>query len=223
VSPARPPEGARPAARSAKGSPGTDIALPRTGWADLRRRLDAAAAALAQAEPGAEARARILNARARAIAREPAQPDSGDRLSVVEFTLAYERYAVATAWVREVVPLRELTPLPGAPAFVAGLINVRGRVVSVVDLKAFFELPPKGLPELNRVLIVAKQALEFGLLVDAVTGVGELRLQALQPALPTHTGLREDYLRGLTPERQVVLDLERILDDTRIVVRQAPP
>jgi len=124
--------------------------------------------------------------------------------------------------VREVVALRELTPLPGAPPFVAGLVNVRGRIVSVVDLKAFFELPSKGLPDLNRVLVVANDSLEFGLLVDAVAGVAQLPLDTLQPALPTLTGVRAEYLRGLTPDRRVVLDGARILGDPKIVVRQAP-
>lgn len=192
-------------------------------WAALHRRLALATDALLTNEPPVELRTRILRARARAIAREPVPAAHGeDRFSAVEFVMAYERYALATAYVREVVALREMTPLPGAPAFVAGLVNVRGRVVSVVDLKAFFELPAKGLPDLNRVLIVANERLEFGLLVDAVGGVCELDAAELQPALPTLTGVREEYLRGLTPERLVVLDAERILDDPRIVVRQAP-
>lgn len=194
----------------------------RVDWEGLKRRLAAAAESLAQTEPSAEARDRILRARAQAVARAPAAADSEDRLSVVEFMLGYERYALATAWVREVVALRDITPLPGAPAFVAGLISVRGRVVSVVDLKAFFDLPAKGLPELNRVLVVGNGDLEFGLLVDAVNGVSELRTRELQPALPTLTGVREEYLRGLDPERRVVLDAERILNDPRMIVRQTP-
>lgn len=190
-------------------------------WTVLHRRL-ARAAELTQPALGAETRGRVLRARAQAAAREPLpEVDIAASLQVVEFMMAYERYAIETAWVREVVALRELTPLPGAPAFVAGLVNVRGRIVSVVDLKAFFDLPPKGLPDLNRVLVVANDTLEFGLLVDAVAGVAQLPLDALQPALPTLTGVRAQYLRGLTPDRLAVLDGARILDDPKIVVRQA--
>lgn len=197
---------------------------PRFDWAQLHRRLARNAERLAEPVVSAETRLRVLRERARAAARESAADDDpAARIQVVEFLLAYERYAVETSWVHEVVALRDLTPLPGAPAFVAGLINVRGRIVSVVDLKVFFDLPAKGLPDLNRVLIVGNDTLEFGLLVDAVAGVAHLRLDQLQPALPTLTGVREEYLRGLTPERLAVLDAARILADPRIVVRQAPP
>jgi purine-binding chemotaxis protein CheW len=59
------------------------------------------------------------------------------RLEVVEFLLAQERYGIATRCVREVLPLVELTPLPGVPPFVLGIANVRGQIVSVLDLKRF--------------------------------------------------------------------------------------
>lgn len=193
----------------------------RIDWAQLHDRLAGAAAQLSYPLASAEARSRILRARALTAAREPESADTMARIQVVEFLMAYERYAVETRWVREVVALRDLTPLPGAPGFVAGLVNVRGRIVSVVDLKVFFDLPAKGLPDLNRVLVVSNDAIEFGLLVDAVSGVTHVRLDELQPALPTQTGLREEYLRGLTPERLAVLDAARILADPAIIVRQA--
>ena len=195
---------------------------PAIDWAGLHERLDLAARRLAAPAADADATAR-LRARARAAAREllPEAGAGAPPLQVVEFQLAYERHALEVRWMREVVALRDLTPLPGAPAFVAGLVNVRGRVVSVVDLKAFFDLPPKGLPDLNRVLVVADEHLEFGLLVDAVLGVTVIDADHIHPPLPTHTGVRERYLRGLTPARLAVLDGARLLADPRIVVNQA--
>lgn len=196
---------------------------PLVDWARLHERLAHAARRAAESVDDADTTARVLRARARAAAREPLQAaDPATQLLVVEFQLVYERYAIETRWLREVVALRELTPLPGAPAFVAGLVNVRGRVVSVVDLKAFFELPPKGLPDLNRVLVIADDTMEFGLLVDAVPGVALLDTRALQPPLPTHTGVRERYLRGLAPGHLALLDGARLLGDPRIVVSQVP-
>jgi purine-binding chemotaxis protein CheW len=196
---------------------------PAVDWARLHERLALAARRLAGPAADADTTARVLRARARAAAREP-QPDAGTGappVQVVEFQLAYERYAIDVRWMREVVALRDLTPLPGTPAFVAGLVNVRGRVVSVVDMKAFFDLPPKGLPDLNRVLVVADERLEFGLLVDAVLGVAHIGADQIHPPLPTHTGVRERYLRGLTADRLAVLDGARLLADPRIVVNQA--
>jgi purine-binding chemotaxis protein CheW len=187
-------------------------------WVALHRRLELAMRWQDRAQIGADAKAQILRARARAAAREPAPADAGDRIQVVEFLLAYERHAVETSWVREVVALRELTPLPGVPAFVAGLINVRGRIVAVVDLKAFFDLPRKGLPDLNRVIVIGDDSIEFGLLVDAVHGVVELRRDELQPALPTLSGVRAEFLCGIAPPQLAVLDAGRILRDPRVVV-----
>jgi purine-binding chemotaxis protein CheW len=193
-------------------------------WARLHERLAHASRRLGDPLGDADATARVLQARARAAARQPLPAAADDeQVQVVEFQLAYERYAIETRWMREVVALRDLTPLPGAPAFVAGLVNVRGRVVSVVDLKAFFDLPAKGLPDLNRVLVIADETLEFGLLVDAVLGVARIPADQIQPALPTLTGVRERYLRGLAPDRLAVLDGARLLGDPRIVVNQGAP
>lgn len=190
----------------------------------LQRRLAQAAERLAQPVADGEARRRILRARARRAAGE-STPVEDRKVTVpaVEFLLAHERFALETTWVREVVPLRDLTPLPGTPAFVAGLINVRGHIMSVVDLKAFFELPTRGLPDLNRVVVVGNERIEFGLLVDSLVGMASVCLDDLQPALPTHTGVRAEYLRGLTPQRLAVLDGARILGDPGIVVRQEAP
>jgi purine-binding chemotaxis protein CheW len=190
-------------------------------WARLHERLAQAARRLAGTVEDADAVSRVLRARARAAAREPLAPAEADtQVQVVEFQLACERYAIETRWVREVVALRDLTPLPGAPAFVAGLVNVRGRVVSVVDLKAFFDLPSKGLPDLNRVIVMADRTMEFGLLVDAVLGVARIDSHQINAAPPTLTGVRAHYLRGVTADRLALLDGARILGDPRIVVSQ---
>lgn len=195
----------------------------RIDWREIHRRLDSARAALERGiTPTAEEKKQVLKARAKTLAREPEEDRNAQgQLEVVEFLLAYERYAVASSFVREVWPLKELTRLPGAPAFVAGIINnVRGQIVSVVDLKKFFDLPEKGLPDLNKVIILSNGEMEFGLLVDVVAGVRRVSLQEIQPSLPTLTGLRQEYLRGITSQRLVILDVAKILADPRVVVRE---
>lgn len=191
-------------------------------WAAIHRRLEHAARSLEQGlTPAPGEKQRILRDRARVLARE-LKPDQAveDRLEVIEFLLAYERYAIESSWVREVYPLKEITPLPGAPAFVLGIINVRGQIVSVVDLKKFFDLPSRGLTDLNKVIIIGDGNIEFGLLADAVPGVRQVPREEIQPSLPTQTGVRADYVRGLTADRLVVLDVARILADPAIKVSQ---
>jgi purine-binding chemotaxis protein CheW len=191
-------------------------------WPEIRRRLDATHETLASGgTPGSEETKEILRARARVLAQEPAQarPDE-ELLEFVQFMLAYERYGVETSFVREVYPLKELTPLPGVPPFVLGIINVRGKILSVLDLKKFFDLPDKGLTDLNKVIVLHTDNMEFGVLADVILGVKTISANALQPALPTHTGIREEYLRGLTPDRAVILDAQKLLTDDRMVVRE---
>lgn len=188
-------------------------------WNEVRRRLDEAREKLEQGfSPGLAERKDILAARARALAAEPARDEAGEKTEIVEFLLAYERYGIETSYVREVHPLKDLTPVPCTPAFVLGIINVRGRILSIVDLKKFFDLPEKGLGELNKVIILKSDNMEFGILADTIAGVRAVPLASLQRAIPTLTGVREEYLKGITPDRVAVLDAEKILADKRIIV-----
>jgi purine-binding chemotaxis protein CheW len=191
-------------------------------WTETRQRLTAIQQRIEQSwAPAPEERARVLEARARVLAREPEVPKVGaEQLDIVEFLLAYERYGIATAYVREVYPLVELTPLPGTPPFVLGIANVRGQIVSVMDIKRFFDLPEKGLTNLNQLLIVRKGDMELGILADEVLGVRSIGLEEMQPRLPTMTGVRAQYLRGITGDRLAILDIESILGDRRIIVEK---
>jgi purine-binding chemotaxis protein CheW len=161
----------------------------------------------------------ILRARARALARTPERPTIAETvLELLEFRLAQECYALENRYVQEVYPLKDLTPLPCTPPFVLGIVNVRGRVLPVLDLKKFFDLPEKGLTDLHRIILIHSGDLELGLLADVIVGVRSIPANSLQPLLPTLTGIRNDYLKGVTAERLAVLDLARILADPKIIV-----
>jgi len=163
--------------------------------------------------------AQVLRARAQVLARPREQALAAETLlEVLEFRLARERYAVEVRHVREVYPLKDLTPLPGTPPFVLGIVNVRGRILPVFDLKKFFDLPEQGLTDLHRIIIVRGHDLELGLLADVIVGVRSIPVECLQPSLPTLTGIRSDYLKGVTAEHLVVLDLARIFVDPKIIV-----
>lgn len=191
-------------------------------WRDIARRMAAASAAIERGwTPPPEETQRILKARAQALAREPVQAEAAnERLEVVEFLLAYEHYAVESRYVREVYPLENLTPLPCTPAFVLGMINLRGEILSVIDIKKFFDLPEKGLTDLNKVIVLRSENMLFGILADAITGVRRVPIADLQSSLPTLTGIREVYLRGITPDRTVILDAEKLLSDANIIVQE---
>lgn len=194
---------------------------PNPGTSSLSR-LESLAARAAQGwEPKPEDRKKILMERAKTLARKVRSThDGSEDLQVVEFLLSGERYGLELSAVREVCPLREFTPLPCTPPFVAGLINVRGRIISVVDLREFFEMPKKGLTELNRVVVLHSDQMEFGILADAILGVRSISRGEIQPPLPTFSGMRADYLKGVTGERLIVLDASRIITDKRLIVHE---
>jgi purine-binding chemotaxis protein CheW len=201
-------------------SPHTLNQTTATDWRAVHQRLEAMRTALERGiTPTAGERKNILRARAQALAREPEREEVvRGGLEVVEFLLAHETYGVESSYVREVYPLRAFTPLPCTPSFVLGIINIRSQILSVIDLKKFFDLPDRGLTDLNKVIVVHDDRMTFGILADAVLAVRSIPLDDMQPSLPTLTGIREAYLKGVTSERLVILDAGKLLADTTLIV-----
>jgi purine-binding chemotaxis protein CheW len=190
-------------------------------WNEIHRRIDAVGAAIESGfAPSPEERKCILKKRAEILAIEKEIKGDPDSLEVVEFLLANEQYGIESHFIREVCPLKDYTPLPGVPPFVLGLVNIRGRILSVIEIKKFFDMPEKGINDLNKIIIITDGKMEFGILADAILGVRSIALSATGPSLPTLTGIREEFLKGLTVERMVILDAARILADKNIVVHE---
>ena len=197
----------------------TSKQCPAVDWDEIRRRLGRTGEILHRggaADPAE--RKRILHERARALAEEPRAEEPGPRIETVEFLLAGERYAVEMRFVREVAFLRDFTPLPCTPRAVLGVLHLRGEVVSIVDLRAFFEHPRGGISDLNRIVILSSPDLELGILTDAIAGVRVLSAEALRSPPATFTGLRREYLMGVTADGTAVLDAGRILSDRSLIV-----
>ena len=171
--------------------------------------------------PTTEEQNKIMLARAQALAWQPEKEEAAaERIEIVEFLLASERYGIELSCIGEIYPLKDLTWIPCAPPFVMGVMNVRGKIISVIDIRKFFELPDKGLSDLNKVIIVRDDSMEFGILADAILGVRVLSFGHLLPSLPTLTDIRSYYLKGVTEDRLVVLDGGKILSDRGVVVHE---
>lgn len=194
----------------------------RIDWEAIKQRLEAASAALEMVvQPDPEHTRQVLRERANRLAREAATPETaGEHIEVVEFVLAQEHYAIETCHVRDVYPLEQLTPVPCTPPFVLGIVNLRGEFLSIIDIKKFFDLPDKGLTDLNKVIVLDGEAMRFGILADLIVGVRRIATADIQASLPTLTGIRMEYLRGVTPGRTIILDGEKILTDENIVVQE---
>ncbi len=162
----------------------------------------------------------ILKKRAAKIAQKKNEEKPSDGLRVVEFLLSYENYAIETKYIREVTPLREITPLPGLPDFVLGLINIRGEILAVLDIKKFFELPGQQLSDLNKVLIVTDGKITFGILADKVFGINIIEKNRIFNTVINLKDKRDDYLHGITNDRQIILDGKKLLTDKKIIIHQ---
>lgn len=169
-----------------------------------------------------EQMARVLDERAADMARRVAGPDLEDGIAqdgqVVCCWLGGELYGIAAEAVREALPLHQLAPLPGTPAHVLGLLNVRGQIVSVHDLRGFLSLAGSGLADLHRVLLLQHGAMEFGVAVDAIVGMRTLRVEELGPSPPGLGALGASWVRGVTSDGLIVLDAERLLADPALLV-----
>jgi purine-binding chemotaxis protein CheW len=163
---------------------------------------------------------RILRERARKLALKTEETDADEKyLSVIEFTLSHERYALEMQYIREVYPLKGLTRIPCTPSFVLGILNVRGQIMSVTDIREFFDLPKKEVTNLSRVLIVKSHAMEFGILADEVLGERKIPLRDVHSGLVSGN-LREDFVRGVTKDQLIVLDAQGLLSERALVVHQ---
>ena len=197
------------------------VTRKKVDWTEVHRHLEATTAAMERViTPGIDDKKRLLKERARTLAQEDVQVYAGlQYLEVVEFRLAGEVYGIETSYIREVYPLKELVPIPGTPPFFLGITSVRGQILSVIDIKRFFDLPDKGLTELDKVVIVRSGEVELGIRADVVLGMWSIPRGDIQPSLPTLTGLREKYLRGVTKEAVIILDIQKLLADERLIVK----
>jgi purine-binding chemotaxis protein CheW len=173
------------------------------------------------ADRAAADQARILQERARVLAR-PVHERPGDQweTEMVLFGLARETYAIESSHIREVFPLRDLTPIPCTPPFVLGIINVRGEMCPAVDLKRLLGLPESGLTNATRAVILHDEGKELAVVVDVVFGVSTVATRHLAPPPPVLSGLGLQFLRGVTADQVAVLDAASILSHPDMIVNE---
>jgi len=154
-------------------------------------------------------------------ARSTTHPDNADEQitypEILRFSLGYVEYAVEMQYVREVILTGEITPVPGIPAFITGISVVRGRIISLVDLRKFFGIPEVGLTDFNRVIILSDGRMTFGLLVDRIRGTSPLRKPFSPPRIETK--IPQSHLIGITGDL-IVIDGKALLTDESMVVNE---
>jgi purine-binding chemotaxis protein CheW len=197
------------------------VTRKKMDWAEVHRHLEATTAAMERViTPGIDDKKRLLKARAKKLSQEAIQVNAGQQcIEIVEFQLAGEKYGIEASNVREVYPLKELVPVPGTPPFFLGITSVRGQILSVIDIKKLFNLPDKGLTELDKIVIVRSGDEELGIRADVILGMQSIPRGDIQAPLPALTGIREKFLSGITKDTVIILDIQKLLKDESLMVR----
>ena len=133
---------------------------------------------------------------------------------LVVFDLADEGYGVDISSVREIIRMQEITKVPKAPDFVEGVINLRGRVIPVVDLRKRFGFTVTEWTKDTRIVVVDIGKQDIGVVVDAVTEVLRLAATSVEPPSSVITTVDSEYLLGIAKLESrliILLDLEQAL------------
>lgn len=136
-------------------------------------------------------------------------------LQTVGFKIGKEIFGVDIASVREIVRVPEIVKVPDTPNFVEGIINLRGKIVSVVDLKKRFRLGHVDKSKTSRVLVVEMNGRVIGLLVDAASEVLKLPANSIEPPPDMISGIGIKYITGVGKigERIIILlDIKKVLN-----------
>ena len=139
--------------------------------------------------------------------------DQGPVAKWVTFYLDRERYGVNVMQVQEVLRFTEITPVPGAPAYVLGIINLRGNVVTVIDTRQRFMLGPKAVDDATRIVIMEAEGQVIGILVDSVAEVVELRASEIESAPNVGNEESARFVLGVSSlegELLILIDLDKL-------------
>ncbi len=137
-------------------------------------------------------------------------------LQWVTFKLQEETYGINVMQVQEVLRYTDIAPVPGAPMYVLGIINLRGNVVTVIDTRARFGLPPSDVTENSRIVIIEADKQVIGILVDSVAEVVYLRASEIDTAPNVGTDESAKFIQGVSNrdgELLILVDLNKLLTD----------
>jgi purine-binding chemotaxis protein CheW len=149
--------------------------------------------------------------------------ESDRKLRVVVFRLGSDRYGVNLDRVREIQRAGRITPVPTAPDFVVGVMNLRGNILSVVDIRIFFGLPKVTVSERTRILVVEGEGLRIGIIVEQVDEIAAVDEADIKPPLSLNKTISEDYIKGIASHRGemlIMVDLGKVLRNPRLVVEE---
>jgi purine-binding chemotaxis protein CheW len=142
---------------------------------------------------------------------------SDELLQLVSFNIGGEEFGVDILQVQEIIRMLEVTRVPNAPEYVDGVINLRGRVIPIIDLRRRFGMPRKDHDKNTRIVVVELMGQVVGFVVDAVSEVLRIPRSVTEPPPSFVGGVREEYITAvgkLEDRLLILLDLEKVLLDS---------
>ncbi|HHI94960.1 MAG TPA: purine-binding chemotaxis protein CheW [Gammaproteobacteria bacterium] len=139
-----------------------------------------------------------------------------EALRWVTFRLENEKYGINVMQVQEVLRITEIAPVPGAPSYVLGIINLRGNVVTVIDTRSRFGLASVETDDSSRVVIIESEEQVVGILVDSVAEVVDLQPSDIETAPNVGTEESAKFIQGVAShdgELLILVDLNKLLSD----------
>lgn len=156
---------------------------------------------------------KILKDRAKALSvpenTRSANLNSGREM--LEFILSGERYAIGSSWVREALTLSEVTPIPGTPPLLSGLINVRGTIIPVVNLKILFNLKQEGIIASPKAITLQDKDYVVAFLVDAIYPAIHIPDSEIEPIPSNIDRAGSEHLLGITAGAIIIIDGNSLL------------
>jgi purine-binding chemotaxis protein CheW len=170
-----------------------------------------------------ERKQEVLRARAALLAAPLANQDREAAFDVIVFRICNEHYGIESGFMREVCAANDLTMIPCAPAWLAGIINLRGRIIAVLDLARLFNLPDAKVETRKLAVIVGDHKFECGILAHELAGQRTVFKDEIQAT--AHRAALEappKWLKSITVDRLIILDYEKIRGDKSIIVNAEP-
>lgn len=140
--------------------------------------------------------------------------ENDNLIQLVTFKLDYEEFGVDILKVQEIIRMLPITKVPNAPAFVEGVINLRGKVIPVIDMRKRFGMAPTVHDSQTRIKVMDLQGQIVGFVVDAVCEVLRIKESTIDPPPPVVAGIGSEYMRGvgkLDDRLLMLLDLDKLL------------
>lgn len=149
-------------------------------------------------------------------AQKDAKGHADELLQLVSFTIGQEEFGLDIQSIQEINRMVEVTHVPNAPDFVSGVINLRGKVIPIIDLRKRFGFPSKESDKNTRIIVVELGNTIVGFVVDAVREVLRIPKSITEPPPPIIAGIGAEYVTAvgkLEDRLLILLDLERILQE----------